>query len=639
MKCFIVFLEKTSFLFTLSIFFLLSSGCGNQGDNNGSSSSKSNPIVISEIADKSISYQIGGSVQGLQAGNSVQLSNAHEIINVTADASGKATFVFQNRVAPLGSYDITIVPGSTPAGMTCSLGTDASGTGINKDVTTASIACSKFTFSVGGRVSGLEAGLQLTLKEPNNDALTISANGIFSFPRPLAYNSIVSVSVDAQPTGSVCSVSIPTTTVTNSVMDITVTCARTSYKVSGTVSGLTLGQSVTVKNNGSDAQTVTYSASGPSSFSFTSPIAIGGAYKVSIATQPASQKCIVTNASGNIGASDISNVLLQCADPTYTVSTFVNLGFIRPRYSRLVKLALDPSNNIYAVDGETGTIKKVTPGGVVTDFAGNGIWLNQDNGPALSAGFNELSGLVFDKSGNAYTTEFENSKVRKIDTNGIVSTFAGSASMGIKDGDIASATFIHNAEIAIDANGNLYVADGYHNASIVRKIDVSTRTISTIAGNLDLVKGYVNGYGANVRFGLFMSMIADSSGNLYVADADNHVIRKIASNGEVSTFAGRGPAQPGDADGTGTMAAFTRPYSIAIDASGNLFVVDNNNKIKRITPYGVVTTIAGNGTSGTTNGLGKDASFKGLLALTIDNLGNIYVSESFTNNIRKLTPN
>lgn len=167
---------------------------------------------------------------------------------------------------------------------------------------------------------------------------------------------------------------------------------------------------------------------------------------------------------------------------------------------------------------------------------------------------------------------------------------------------------------------------------------MSTRTVSTLAGNPERIRGYVDGFGVNVRFEYVSSMAVDTSGNLFVTDFRNHVIRKIAPNGEVTTFAGRGPSQSGDADGTGTMAAFAYPSSIAIDASGNLYVVDNNRKIKRITPYGVVTTIAGNGSSGTTDGLGKDASFKGLLALTIDNIGNIYVSESGTNNIRKLTP-
>ncbi len=645
MNCFRLYTSKISSFFVLLIFAALGSGCGNQDHDSKSAGAKGSPIAISELGDKSISYQIGGSVQGLEANTSLKLSNAQEIIHVMADAAGKATFVFQNRVAPLGSYDITIVPGSTPAGMTCSLGTDASGTGINKDVTTATIACSKFTYSVGGQVSGLDAGLELVLKEPNNAPLTISVNGSFTFPSKLALNSHVRVSVDAQPTGNICSVNVPTTSVTNTVSDIVVICAKRSFKVSGAVSGLTLGQSVTLKNNGSDAQTVTYSASGSSGFTFSSPIAFGSAYTVSVGTQPASQKCTISNASGTMGASDIASVSVQCADPTYTVSTFATqyaLGNYGPP-AIPIALGVDPSNNIYAIDKDSNKIRKITPSGTVSHFAGTGAW-GSDNGPALSASFKEPSGIVFDNGGNAYIVETYGHQIRKINTSGVVSTLTGSGTCFARDGDLASASFCGNSAIAIDVSGNLYTGDSFFELSSIRKINLSTRTVSTLAGNSDPVrsggKGYVDGVGANARFYNIWGMAVDSSGNVYVADTANHAIRKVTPSGEVTTLAGRGPdPYGGDADGTGAMAAFAYPLAIAIDASGNLYVVDGNRKVKRITPFGVVTTIAGTGAFGATDGAGRDASFQGLSSITIDSRGNIYVSDASAVNIRKLTPN
>lgn len=645
MNCFDVFFSKSSLLLALLIFTALSSGCGSQGETGGSSSSKTTPITISDIANQGVTYQIAGSVQGLDPNTSVSLANAKETITVTADVTGKASFVFQTRVPALGAYEITIVPGSTPAGMSCSLGADASGTGINKDVTSATIACSKFTYVVGGQVSGLDAGLQLVLKEPSNSPLTISTNGSFSFPVQLAYNSEVSVSVLAQPSGNICSVNIPTTTVTNTVSNIVVTCAKRSFRVSGTVTGLTLGQSVTLRNNGSDAQTVTYSASGPSSFSFASPIAFSSPYTVSVGTQPASQKCVISNAAGTMGAADVSNVLVQCADPVYTVSTFVNEAAFSSRVSDLgpTDLGVDSADNIYAVFKYDNKIKKITPAGTVTNFAGSGSY-GAVNGPATSASFSRPSGIVFDKHGNAYVADTNGYRIRKIDTSGVVSTLTGNGNCGTADGDLASATFCGDSAIAMDANGNLYTGDNFHELSSVRKINLTTRTVSTLAGNSELLKsggkGYVDGVGANARFYGIAGIALDTSGNLFIADTANKAIRKVSTNGETTTFAGKGPNSVGDADGVGVQAIFGSAYAIAIDTSGNLFVADYaSKKIKRITPYGVVTTIAGSGASDSIDGVGTNAAFKYISGITIDSKGNIYVSDSGAINIRKLTPN
>lgn len=195
-----------------------------------------------------------------------------------------------------------------------------------------------------------------------------------------------------------------------------------------------------------------------------------------------------------------------------------------------------------------------------------------------------------------------------------------------------------------DTSGNLYTSDNFHELSSVRKINLTTRTVSTLAGNSELLKsggkGHADGVGANARFYGIAGIALDTSGNLFIADTANKAIRKVSTNGETTTFAGKGPNSVGDADGVGVQAIFGSAYAIAIDTSGNLFVADYvSNKIKRITPYGVVTTIAGSGAWDSIDGVGANAAFKSISGITLDSKGNIYVSDVEAINIRKLTPN
>ena len=187
--------------------------------------------------------------------------------------------------------------------------------------------------------------------------------------------------------------------------------------------------------------------------------------------------------------------------------------------------------------------------------------------------------------------------------------------------------------MVFDTAGNMYVADS--GASNVRKI-TPAGVISTVAGS-----GFFESRDGNGLFASFKTpggIVLDSTGNLFLVDASAHVIRKITPLGDVTTFAGRTDFA-GSADGTGTAASFNDPSGLAIDAAGNLYVADAlNNKIRKVTPAGVVTTFAGSGTAGSANGTGTAASFNGPVNLSIDADGFLYVAEKTGNLIRKITP-
>ncbi|AMR31689.1 hypothetical protein A0256_09775 [Mucilaginibacter sp. PAMC 26640] len=215
-------------------------------------------------------------------------------------------------------------------------------------------------------------------------------------------------------------------------------------------------------------------------------------------------------------------------------------------------------------------------------------------------------------------------------TFGQVSTYAGSLAGGLSNGPLLTAQFDNPMGIAADAAGNLYIADSFNCA--IRKISTGG-AVTTVAGSGSL--GYANGTGNAAQFYSPSALVVDATGNIFVADRGNNAIRKITPSGVVTTFAGNGTA--GYTDGTGEAASFNTPSGIAIDPSGNLVIADaGNNLIRKITPAGVVTTVAGSRTAGYLNGTGTAANFNKPAAVAIDAAGNIYVTEATNSAIRKI---
>jgi alpha-tubulin suppressor-like RCC1 family protein/sugar lactone lactonase YvrE len=267
----------------------------------------------------------------------------------------------------------------------------------------------------------------------------------------------------------------------------------------------------------------------------------------------------------------------------------------------------------------------------VQNHAGSGNYGSND-GAGLAADFKKPSAVALDSSGNLYIADTENHKIRKTTPDGVVTTLAGSGSPGSTDGIGAAAKFNNPCGVAVDATGNVYVADTDNHK--IRKI-TPAGVVTTLAGSDTY--GYSDaGVGTSAKFRQPMGITVDSSGNLYVADTFNHRIRKASPSGQVSTVAGSGNKI--DRDGTGTGASFNYPIGIAVTSAGNLFVADSNNhKIRMITPANVVSTFAGTGSRGVNDGTGVGARFFAPTGLTIDNAGNLYVSEHNNHKIRKIS--
>ena len=240
-----------------------------------------------------------------------------------------------------------------------------------------------------------------------------------------------------------------------------------------------------------------------------------------------------------------------------------------------------------------------------------------------------------DGSGNVYVCDYDNILIRKIAPGGVVTTISGVLQTpGFVDGTGTAAEYNYPFGIGTDTSGNIYIADTGNNT--IRKMAPGV-VVTTLAGTPG--SGYTDGTGSSARFNYPTDMALDPSGNLYVVDNTNCTIRKITPSGVVTTVAGT-PGAAGTVDGTGAAAHFNYPYGIALDGSGNLYVTDQvGQAIRKIAPGGVVTTIAGTpGTAGSANGTGSAALFFYPAGIAVDGSGNVFVSEERNFDIREITP-
>ena len=291
----------------------------------------------------------------------------------------------------------------------------------------------------------------------------------------------------------------------------------------------------------------------------------------------------------------------------------------------------DAVGNIYVADAVNARIRKIDGSGNVTTYAGTGV-VGFNNGLAAGAQFNAPYGVCSDAAGNIYVADGGNHRIRKIDGSGNVTTYAGTGVAGSANGAAASAQFNGPNAVCSDATGNIYVADSYNH--LIRKIDGSGN-VSTYAGTG--VAGFANGAAASAQFNVPSGVCSDAAGNIYVADYFNHLIRKIDGSGNVSTYAGTGVA--GFNDGAAASAQFNGPYGVCSDAAGNIYVPDGGNKrIRKIDGSGNVSTFAGTGVLGFNDGVAASAQFNDPTGVCSDAAGNIYVADYGNNRIRKFTP-
>jgi serine/threonine-protein kinase len=571
------------------------------------------------------SYTVGGSLSGLAADASLVLQdNGGDALTLSANGA----FVFGTAIAQNGSYAVTVA--GQPTGQTCTV-SQGSGAGMDANVGNVSVLCSTMTYTIGGTVSGLSSGAQVTLADNSGDPLTVDANGAFMFATPVAYGSSYSVTVLTQPVGEVCTATGSGTGVAADVSTVAVTCSTSTYKIGGTLTGLATGGQVTLENNSGDALSLT--ADGP--FTFVTPVAYGGSYNVTVGTQPHEQQCTATVNVGTDVTADVTAIQINCV--TGQVSALagsINSGHAdgtgaAASFHSPAGLAVDSSGNVYVGDEFNEEIRKITSAGVVTTLAGSTTSGSSD-GTGASASFLNPFGVAVDSSGNVYVADLSNSKLRKITPAGVVTTLAGSASPGHADGPGTSASFNGPVGVAVDSDGNVYVADEANNE--IRKI-TPAGDVTTLAGSTS--SGHADGTGAAASFSNPEGVAVDSSGNVYVADSWNNEIRKITPAGVVTTLAGSTAA--GHTDGTGAAATFNSPVGVAVDSSGNVYVTDGrNNEIRKITPAGEVTTLAGSITGGHADGTSTSATFNQPAGIAVDSSGNVYVADQGNNEIRMI---
>ena len=307
-------------------------------------------------------------------------------------------------------------------------------------------------------------------------------------------------------------------------------------------------------------------------------------------------------------------------------------------------VAIDGGGNVFIADTWNNRIRKVSKNGIITTVAGNGTGgFSGDGGAATNAKLYQPYGVAVDGSGNVFIADNFNNRIRKVFTNGIISTIAGDGYVG-HSGDGGAAT---NAEltgpfgVAVDAVGNLFIAD-WENCRI-RKV-TTNGIISTVAGigtNMFSGIGYSGDGGAatNAELNNPTGIAVDGVGNLFIADSGNYVIRKVSTNGIISTIAGNGTSGYSGDGGYSTNALLGNPIGIAVDGVGNLFIADRgNSRILEIVTNGIINTVAGNGTNGFSGDGGASTSAEmNPNGVSIDGGGNLFIAEWGNSRIRKVS--
>jgi hypothetical protein len=256
-------------------------------------------------------YTVGGNINNLASGQTVTIENdGGDPLTITANGA----FEFTDPVPENGAYQVTVV--TQPLGQICTV-SNGMGSGVTGNVSRVSITCSAETYTVGGTLSGLASGAHVVLANSGQDPITLSADGAFTFDTPVAYNGAYAVTVTTQPSNATCTVSrgLGAGVVAN-VTNVSVTCSENAYSIGGTVTGLASGMQVTLDDNGADALTVASNGA----FTFTTPVAAQGSYRVTVGTQPVEQTCSVSEGAASDVLNNITSVQITCSTDTYTIS-------------------------------------------------------------------------------------------------------------------------------------------------------------------------------------------------------------------------------------------------------------------------------------------------------------------------------
>lgn len=294
-------------------------------------------------------------------------------------------------------------------------------------------------------------------------------------------------------------------------------------------------------------------------------------------------------------------------------------------------VALDSAGNLYIADTNDSRIREVS-NGVIYTVAGSGVeGFSGDNGPATAAAMSGPVGVAVDSAGNLYISDSSNERIRKV-SNGVISTVAGNGTQasGGDDGPALSAQFSLPQSIALDPFGNLYIVD---TSQRIRR--VSSGIITTVAGNGAYGYSGDNGLATNAQLFNPRGVIADSAGNLYIADEGNNRIRKV-SGGIITSVAGNGTSGYSGDNGAATSAEPYEPFAVAVDSFNNLYISDSGNSVVRKVSNGVITTVAGGGSIGD-GGPPAGALLSVPKGVGVDSAGNLYIADQNANRVRKVS--
>lgn len=309
----------------------------------------------------------------------------------------------------------------------------------------------------------------------------------------------------------------------------------------------------------------------------------------------------------------------------------VNVSTLAGEFNQPSGIVTDAAGNTFIADRLNHRIRKIAADGTVSTFAGSGV-AGYANGAGESAQFDQPIGLAINATGILFVADSNNNRIRAIDSTGAVSTYSGLGTVGFTDGIATAARFTNPAGLTIDTLGRLYVADTGNNRIRVVATDGSVSTLSGTG-----TAGAANGAGVAAEFNGPTGIARDASGFVYVTESGSHAVRKIAPDGFASVFAGN-VTTPGFKDAADATVRFSSPAGLTIGVGGVIYVADKgNNRIRRISPDGEVTTIAGTGSAVVLDGFGDVAGFFNPLSLVATSNGGLIVGEAGSSAIRKIT--
>ena len=364
-----------------------------------------------------------------------------------------------------------------------------------------------------------------------------------------------------------------------------------------------------------------------------------------VSAELAGPRGLAIDQAGNLFIADSGNNKVRMVTPSGIITTVAGNGTqgfsgdggpaTSSQLNYPVAVAVDGSGNLFIADRQNNRIRMVNSAGIISTIAGSTSGFSGDGGPAVSAQISDPRGIAIDSTGNLFIADSGNNRIRMINPAGIITTFAGGAAGFSGDGGAAtSAQLALPVDVAADAAGNIFIADrGNYRVRTVN----AARVITTAAGRTD-----DGGPASSAQLNYPNVVAADRAGNLYIADTDSQRVRKVTTTGMISTIAGNGAQGFSGDGGPAASAQLNYPAGVTVDANGTVFIADTRNgRIRKVTPGGTITTIAGNGKSGFggDGGPATSALLSEPSAVAVDVTGNLLISDTGNQRVRKVDPN